>query len=499
MRPYDRAECAPTTKETSMHTRLNFLALIILAGFLGACATVAITGRSQLNMVSDSVLQTAANESFSKLISAANSKNAVLSSSESPAAANILSAVNRVSNRIIDASGLRSVYNWQITVLKSSTPNAFVMPNGKIVVYTGILPIAKSDAGLAAIIGHEVAHVVAKHSAERMSQTLLAETALTAADAAMAARNPRNQSIVAAALGLGAQFGLLLPFSREHELEADRIGQIYMAKAGYDPAEAIAVWERMAANSGKSNLEFASTHPANETRQQMLRRWLPEANLYFADRNRPLPSNLAELQSARLASAERSALSPLGLMPEMKEGYWYKAKSSASSSEATYSYGKVESCDAGRCISISNTGNNSRRTITTDYRIVKVDNANGSWSKFSPPVQQIRFPARVGDSWEITSNVETSDGKVRKVAFKSQVLAYESVVVPAGTFMAYKTVTSAAGSRFFEGWYVPEVRAFVKSTNFNSSGQEVTTVLTDYQKATDLAEDFSNTTKLAAP
>ena len=208
-----------------MNARLNPLALILLAGLLGACATVAITGRSQLNLVSDSVLQTAANENFAKLMSAANSKNAVLSSSESPAAANAVSAVNRVSNRIIDAAGLRGAYNWQVTVLKSSTPNAFVMPNGKIVVYTGILPIAKNDAGLAAIIGHEVAHVVAKHSAERMSQTLLVQTALTAADAAVAARSPRNQPIVAAALGLGAQFGLLLPFSREHELEADRIGQ----------------------------------------------------------------------------------------------------------------------------------------------------------------------------------------------------------------------------------------------------------------------------------
>lgn len=482
-----------------MNAYLNYLALILLAGLLGACATVAITGRSQLNLVSDPVLQTAANENFAKLMSAANSKKAVLYSSESPAAANAMSAVNRVSNRIIDAAGLRGAYTWQVTVLKSSTPNAFVLPNGKIVVYTGILPIAKNDAGLAAIIGHEVAHVVAKHSAERMSQTLLAQTALTAADAAVAARSPRNQPIVAAALGLGAQFGLLLPFSREHELEADRIGQIYMAKAGYDPAEAIAVWERMAASSGKSKFEFASTHPANETRQQMLTRWLPEANLYFADRSRPLPSNLVELQSARQASAERSALSPLGLMPEIREGYWYKAKSSASPAEATYSYGKFESCDAGRCISISTSDNKSRRMITTDYRIVRVDNANGSWSKFSPPVQQIRFPARVGDSWESPSDVETSDGKVRKVSFKSQVVAYESVVVPAGTFMAYKTVTSAAGARFFEGWYVPEVRAFVKSTSFSSTGQETTTVLTDYQKSSDLAEDFSATTKSTTP
>ena len=477
-----------------MNSRLNFLVLVIFAGLLCACASVAITGRSQINLVSDSVLQNAANANFAKLITSASSKNAVLLSSESPAAANTVANVNRVSNRIIDAAGLRGAYNWQVTVLKSNTPNAFVMPNGKIVVYTGILPIAKNDAGLAAILGHEVAHVVAKHSAERLSQTLLVQTALRTADAAMAAKNQSNQPLVAAALGLGAQYGILLPFSREHELEADRIGQIYMAKAGYDPSEAIAVWERMAANSGKSNLEFASTHPANQTRRQMLTLWLPEANLFYADRGRPLPSSLGEMQSARLASAAKSAISPLGLMPEVKEGYWYKGKSSASAAEVTYTYEKIEPCDVGRCISILSSGN-TRRTITTDYRIVKLDNANGTWSKFSPPIQQIRFPARVDDSWESPSDVQTSDGKTRKVLFKSQIVAYESVVVPAGTFMAYKTVTSAAGAKFFEGWYVPEVRTFVKSTNFNSNGQETTTVLTDYQKATDLAEDFANAAK----
>lgn len=481
-----------------MNTRSKLLIVAFLTELLGACTSVAITGRSQLNLVSDSDLQSAANENFAKLISAAYSKNAVLLSSESSSAASIVANVNRVSNRIIDAAGLRGAYSWKITVLKSSAPNAFVMPNGNIVVYTGLLPIAKNDAGLAAILGHEVAHVVAKHSAERMSQTLLVKTALSAADAALAVRSPSNQPLVAAALGLGAQYGVLLPFSREHELEADRIGQIYMAKAGYDPSEAIAVWERMAANSGKSTLEFGSTHPANQTRQQMLTRWLPEANLYYAERNRPLPSNLAELQSARLASAERSALSPLGLMPEVKEGYWYKAKSSASPTEATYKYEKIESCDTGRCISISSSSN-SRRTMTTDYRIVKVDSSNGTWSKFSPPVQQIRFPARVGDSWESPCEVETSDGKKRKVSFKSQIVAYESVVVPAGTFMAYKTVTSAAGAKFFEGWYVPEVRTFVKSINFNSNGQETIMVLTDYQRISDLAEDFANTSKLSVP
>lgn len=477
----------------SMRRHQKFYVALFVAFAIVGCGTVAITGRTQLNLVSDSILVSAANENFSKLMSAASSKGAVLSSTESPAAANVIDLVNRVSNKVIDASGLRGKYNWQVTVLKSNVPNAFVMPNGKIVVYTGILPIAKNEAGLAAVIGHEIAHVVAKHSAERMSQSLLAQATLDAVDAAVAAKNQKNQPVIAAALGLGAQYGILLPFSREHESEADRIGQIYMAKAGYDPAEAIAVWERMASNSGKSKFEFVSTHPSNDTRQAQLKQWLPDAQLYYADRGRPLPSNLTEVQTARMALAQKAALSPVALQPEILEGYWYKRKSS-SGIETTYRYDKIDSCEVGQCVSI-NSSANGKEIMTTDYRLVKLENANGTWTKFSPPVRPIRFPARVGDSWEDTIEVQTSDGKKRTVLFKSQIVGYESVNVPAGIFMAYKTISSAGGSRFFEGWYVPEARAFIKSTTFNSSGQETTTVLVDFQKSDDLSRTLAGSEK----
>lgn len=249
------------------------------------CATVAVTGRSQFNIISDADMVRYANQSYAKFIGDAEAKNTVLKASESSAAAETLKSVDRVSNRIIDAAGLRDKYKWQVAVIRSPEANAFVMPNGRIVVYTGILPITRNDAGLAAVIGHEVAHVVAHHAAERLSQSLVAQAAV---DVAGAASDPGSASLVSAALGIGAQYGVLLPFSRQHESEADRIGQIFMAKAGYDPAEAIALWARMAAGSKKSGLEFASTHPSSNTRQEQLRQWLPDAQRYYRERGQAL-------------------------------------------------------------------------------------------------------------------------------------------------------------------------------------------------------------------
>lgn len=472
-----------------MRSYAEQITAVAVAMSLAACGTVAITGRSQINIVSDSVLTAAANENFSTFMTAAYSKNAVMESTESPESAKLIALVNRVSNKIIDAAGLQYEYNWQVSVIKSSIPNAFVMPNGQIVVFTGILPIAKTEAGLAAVIGHEVAHVVAHHSAERMSQALITQTALETADAIVAAKNPKNRPIIAAALGIGAQYGLILPFSRKHESEADRIGQIYMAKAGYDPAEAVAVWVRMAANSNKSSMEFTSTHPTNETRQEQLRQWLPEAALYYADRSRSLPASLTEIQTARLESEQRNLLAPVAPQPEIREGYWYKVRSLSNGTENTYKYDKFEPCAAGTCVSISSTAN-AKRTITNDFRIARIENPNSSWTKFTPPVRQIRFPVRVGDSWEDIVEMETSDGKKRTVKFKSQTVAYEEVSVPAGNFMAYKIVSAFSGTRFSEGWFSPEVRGMIKTTSFSPTG-ESTVELIDFQKSNDLIGSFS--------
>ena len=256
-----------------------------------ACATVPITGRTQLNMISERQLTTAADNQFSLFMNMVHKDNRELSGAESPHAQAIVDSVNRVSRKIIEASGLHQ-YNWRVVVVKANQKNAFVMPNGKIVVFTGILQVAKTDAGLAAVLGHEVGHVAARHQAERVSHFLLVQMGLTAVDAALAANNSRYRGGIGAALGLGAQFGVILPFSRLHESEADHIGLFYMAKAGYNPTEAVGLWGRMEEAEEKGPWEFASTHPSPATRRERLTKLLPEATLYFNNPTRPFPKNI---------------------------------------------------------------------------------------------------------------------------------------------------------------------------------------------------------------
>ena len=171
-----------------------------------------------------------------------------------------------IGKRIAKASG--ASYDWEFTLIESKNVNAFCLPGGKIGVYTGILKIAKTNAGLAAIMGHEVAHATARHSNERVSQQLLFAGGVMALGTAMKDNNKKN--LIMAAIGLGAQFGVLLPYSRKQESEADTIGLKYMARAGYDPREASELWIRMA-GLGKSPPEWLSTHPDPKRRAAQLR------------------------------------------------------------------------------------------------------------------------------------------------------------------------------------------------------------------------------------
>jgi predicted Zn-dependent protease len=230
-----------------------------------------------------------ADQHHAKYITEAKQKGVIVSAADAGAAAS-LEMVNRVGRRIIDAAGLAQRYQWEITLVRDETANASVLPNGKIIVHTGLLPIAKTEAGLAAVLGHEVAHVVARHSAERLSHSMLAQTGIGLATAVAAAYDPRYQTVTAAALGLGAEYGVLLPYSRSHESEADHLGLLFMAKAGYPPAEAIALWERMEAAGGSRPLEWLSSHPNPGTRREQLRAWLPEAQRYYENRSLPLPT-----------------------------------------------------------------------------------------------------------------------------------------------------------------------------------------------------------------
>jgi predicted Zn-dependent protease len=185
-------------------------------------------------------------------------------------------------------------FAWEFKVVRSRQVNAFCLPGGKVVVYTGILPVCRTEAGLATVMGHEIGHALARHGAERMTQTQLVQIGELAAAASLGDMDPKTRNGVLAALGVGAQVGVLLPFSRSHESEADHIGLLLMARAGYQPAEAIEFWQRMERmSSGGRTPQFLSTHPAHATRIQDLHKWLPEAQALYeksrAARNRRLP------------------------------------------------------------------------------------------------------------------------------------------------------------------------------------------------------------------
>jgi predicted Zn-dependent protease len=253
-----------------------------------ACSQVALTGRSQLLLVPDAQVAELSRQSRAKFFQKAESDHALVRAEDTDSG-QILPMVERVSGRIVQAAGLGQQAQWRVAVVRSKEVNANASADGTIVVYTGILPIAESESGLAVILGHEVAHVVARHSGERLSQMLVAQ-GVTNVAAAFA--SPQYQAPLGAALGLGSQYGVLLPFSRHHESEADHLGLYFMAKAGYEPAEAPRLWERMSAKGKSGTPEFLSTHPSETTRIAQLRAWLPDARRYYENPSLPLPAVL---------------------------------------------------------------------------------------------------------------------------------------------------------------------------------------------------------------
>jgi predicted Zn-dependent protease len=187
-------------------------------------------------------------------------------------------------------------FEWEFSVVRSSQVNAFCLPGGKVVVYTGILPVCRTHAGLAVVMGHEIGHALARHGAERMAQQQMVDVGRLAVASSLGSLDPRKQMMVLGMLGVGAQVGILLPFSREHESEADHIGVILMAAAGYDPAEAPRFWLRMESASKGGGPEFLSTHPSHGRRMQDLERWaaddarqLYDNSPHAPDADRPLP------------------------------------------------------------------------------------------------------------------------------------------------------------------------------------------------------------------
>ncbi len=202
----------------------------------------------------------------------------VLSQSQSITSGPELEMVKRVAGRLATATGKAGQgFDWKVSLIRDEKVNAFCLPGGKIVVYSGIIPVAQNEAALAAVLGHEMAHATSRHGAQRLLQQNLAQTAMTGIALSISDMDYDRQRAVMGALGAGAQFGILMPFSRDHESEADHIGLTYMARAGYDPRESVRLWKRMDESSGRQPPEFLSTHPSHGTRIQQLEVWMPQA------------------------------------------------------------------------------------------------------------------------------------------------------------------------------------------------------------------------------
>src|SRR5437016_303090 len=263
----------PRRSSVSLSAKIRFvraaarpLVALLMLGAV-ACQTVPLTNRSQLLLIPEGTELQLGLSSYQDILKKARV-------SHDPA---LNEQVTRVGTRIAEATG-RTDYQWEFRVLEDKQANAFCLPGGKVAVYTGILPITRDDAGLAAVLGHEVSHAIARHSGERMSQQIGVQVGLIGAQIALSGRDPRMAQLGTSALGALATGAILLPFSRAQESEADHLGLIYMAKAGYDPTAARDLWVRMSQSSkGQKPPEFLSTHPSDETRIRQIESWLPEA------------------------------------------------------------------------------------------------------------------------------------------------------------------------------------------------------------------------------
>ena len=265
----------------NMFNRRSFVSLIVIT-FLIGCSTVPITGRRQLSFIPQNQLIASSNDSYHQLLSESKisedkekTQMVVNVGKRIASSAEQFMRENRMEKEIQN-------YHWEFKLIQDDkTVNAFCMPGGKIAVYTGILPITQDESGLAVVLGHEVAHALANHGGERMSQLLLAQMGATTLSAALSQQPQQTRQLLLQVYGIGANVGVILPYSRSHELEADHIGLILMARAGYDPRTAIPFWQRMNEKAGKRPPEFLSTHPAPMKRIEDIRNELPEAMKYY--------------------------------------------------------------------------------------------------------------------------------------------------------------------------------------------------------------------------
>jgi len=258
---------------------MKLRSIIISVSFLtvlASCSTNPFTGKKTLALVPNSQILPMSFQEYDKFLA---SNKVVTDTKDARRVKNIGNKIAIAAEKWLNANGYAGYlkeYRWEYNLIDDPTVNAWCMPGGKIVFYTGIMPIAKSDAGIAAIMGHEVAHALANHGQQRMSAGQLQALGAVAGNVALS-NDPESQQIFNQAYGVGTNVGAMLPFSRSHESEADKIGLTLMAIAGYDPIEAANLWVRMKQNGGEAPPEFLSTHPSNDTRIDNIREWAPGA------------------------------------------------------------------------------------------------------------------------------------------------------------------------------------------------------------------------------
>ena len=259
----------------------SYFLLIAIAFLISACKTVPLTGRKGLKLLSSSEVNAMSFQQYDEVIGSSRlSTNQQQTRMVKDCGVKIQGAVEKYLNDN-GYGALLEGYDWEFNLIESEDANAWCMPGGKVAFYTGILPVCKDETGIAVVMGHEVAHAIAEHGNERMSQGMLTQLGGVALSVAMEEQPDQTKALAYAAFGLGSQYGILLPYSRKHESEADRLGLIFMAMAGYNPKEAVNFWKRMSESGGMQPPEFMSTHPSHTTRIENLNEWMPEAMKYY--------------------------------------------------------------------------------------------------------------------------------------------------------------------------------------------------------------------------
>jgi len=259
----------------------KFILALLTVTFIYSCSTVPLTGRRQLSLVDDSQINQAAAASYQQLLSDPKTKVISTNSADAQRVRRVGQQLASAVERYLNQNGYANQYQfaWEFNLIQSEEVNAWCMPGGKVAVYSGILPITQTDAGLAVVMGHEIAHAIARHSAERMSQELAAQAGGSVIGAATS--NKSSANIIGALYGVGGQLALL-KYGRDQETEADRLGLVFMAMAGYDPNTAVTFWQRMSAQkTGGGTPELLSTHPADATRIANIQKAIPEAMKYY--------------------------------------------------------------------------------------------------------------------------------------------------------------------------------------------------------------------------